>query len=63
MESVVTPFTILIQRSVVHEARVDIHAEDEAEAKRLALESAGDDLVNWVQVQSETVAEAEACPR
>lgn len=51
------PFAVVIQRSVVHEARVDVHAEDEAEAKELALTRAGDDMVCWLQVQSETVAE------
>jgi hypothetical protein len=51
------PFSVLLSRSVVHQARVDVHAEDEAEARQLAEQRATDDMVAWTEVHREVGAE------
>lgn len=51
------PYSVIVQRSVVHEARVDVHAENAWDAKAEAIAQAESDLVNWVQVQKEVSAD------
>ena len=48
---------VIVRRSLVYEARVDVHAGDQAEAEREAQEQADQDLVNWVQVHAEQQAD------
>jgi len=48
------PFSVIVRRCVVYEARVDVHADTQARAEREARDDAESDLVNWVQVHEET---------
>lgn len=52
------PFVVTLQRSVVHEASVRIHAEDTVEAERLAKEQGENDMVLWVECLREIEVEA-----
>lgn len=48
---------VIVRRSLVYEARVDVHAGDQAAAEREAQDLASKDLVNWVQVHAEQQAD------
>ncbi len=54
-----TPFRVLLARSVVEEASVEVYADSSREAEEMARQRAKDDMVSWTRVHGETVAEVE----
>ena len=53
-------FSILLSKSTVHEARIELAADTEELAKLMAKAQADDGMVNWTEVFAETEAEAES---
>jgi len=52
-------YRVILQRSVVTEAAINVRARSSDEAEQLARERSRDGLVAWVEVFDETEAEAE----
>lgn len=58
-----TLYRVLIERSEVHEAFVEIVADDPSQAADEAVERADAGLANWVRVHRETRREVSECPK
>lgn len=52
-------FSILLSKSTVHEARIELAADSAHQAKSEAKARADDGMVCWTEVLSETEAEAD----